>query len=58
MPTFRDVNKNFSTWIYLLLVLIDDDMRRYFKQSEIVVCPQAPENSDLAMQQAKEVQQS
>ncbi|KAK4905791.1 Vacuolar protein sorting-associated protein 26, partial [Elasticomyces elasticus] len=53
-PTFQDVNKNFSTRYYLSLVLIDDDIRRYFKQSEIVVCPQAPENNDLAMQQAKE----
>ncbi|KAF2484281.1 vacuolar protein sorting-associated protein 26-domain-containing protein [Neohortaea acidophila] len=57
-PTFRDVNKKFSTRYYLSLVLIDEDARRYFKQSEIVLFRQAPENSELAMRQAKEVQQS
>lgn len=34
-PTFRDVNKKFSARYYLSLVLIDEDSRRYFKQSEI-----------------------
>jgi hypothetical protein len=34
-PTFRDVNKKFSTRYYLNLVLIDEENRRYFKQSEI-----------------------
>lgn len=34
-PTYRDVNKKFSTRTYLSLVLIDEDARRYFKQSEI-----------------------
>ena len=34
-PTYRDVNKKFSTRTYLSLVLIDEDSRRYFKQSEI-----------------------
>ena len=57
-PTFRDVNKKFSTRYYLSLVLIDEDARRYFKQSEIVLFRQAPENSALAMQQAKEIQAS
>ena len=57
-PTFRDVNKKFSTRYYLSLVLIDEDARRYFKQSEIVLYRQAPENSALAMQQAKEIQAS
>ncbi|TKA23106.1 hypothetical protein B0A54_17887 [Friedmanniomyces endolithicus] len=57
-PTFRDVNKKFSTRYYLSLVLIDEDARRYFKHSEIVLYRQAPENNDLAMQQAKETQQS
>lgn len=57
-PTFRDVNKKFSTRYYLSLVLIDEDARRYFKQSEIVLFRQAPENSELAMRQAKEIQQS
>ncbi|ANZ75202.1 BA75_03247T0 [Komagataella pastoris] len=34
-PTYRDVNKKFSTRTFLSLVLIDEDARRYFKQSEI-----------------------
>lgn len=34
-PTYKDVNKKFSTRTYLSLVLIDEDARRYFKQSEI-----------------------
>ena len=34
-PTFRDVNKKFSTRYYLNLVLIDEESRRYFKQNEI-----------------------
>jgi vacuolar protein sorting-associated protein 26 len=42
-PTFRDVNKKFSTRYYLSLVLIDEDARRYFKQSEIILFRQAPE---------------
>ena len=38
-PTFKDVNKKFSTRYYLSLVLVDNDGRRYFKQSEItLVC--------------------
>lgn len=36
-PTFKDVNKKFSTRTYLLLVLIDEDARRYFKQSEVIL---------------------
>ncbi|EXJ71299.1 uncharacterized protein A1O5_05105 [Cladophialophora psammophila CBS 110553] len=42
-PTFREVNKKYSTRYYLSLVLIDEDARRYFKQSEIVLYRQAPE---------------
>jgi len=42
-PTFRDVNKKFSTRYYLSLVLIDEDARRYFKQSEILLYRQAPD---------------
>ncbi|KOS20605.1 Vacuolar protein sorting-associated protein 26 [Escovopsis weberi] len=42
-PTFRDVNKKFSTRYYLSLVLIDEDARRYFKQSEIILYRQAPD---------------
>ncbi|KAJ8121907.1 hypothetical protein ONZ43_g1766 [Nemania bipapillata] len=44
-PTFRDVNKKFSTRYYLSLVLIDEDARRYFKQSEIVLYRQAPDTA-------------
>lgn len=36
-PTFRDVNKKFSTRTFLSLVLIDEGARRYFKQSEIIL---------------------
>ncbi|QBM86198.1 protein sorting-associated protein 26 [Metschnikowia aff. pulcherrima] len=36
-PTYKDVNKKFSTRTFLLLVLIDEDARRYFKQSEIIL---------------------
>ena len=43
-PTFRDVNKKFSTRYYLNLVLIDEENRRYFKQQEITFF-RVPENS-------------
>ncbi len=53
-PTFRDVNKKFSTRYYLNLVLIDEENRRYFKQQEITVYRQdtrdqvgAPPPADL-----------
>ena len=36
-PTFRDVNKKFSTRYYLNLVLVDEENRRYFKSSEITI---------------------
>ncbi|KAF3987222.1 hypothetical protein FT663_04043 [Candidozyma haemuli var. vulneris] len=36
-PTYKDVNKKFSCRSYLQLVLIDEDGRRYFKQSEITL---------------------
>ncbi|KAH9028962.1 vacuolar protein sorting-associated protein 26-domain-containing protein [Lactarius pseudohatsudake] len=36
-PTFRDVNKTFSTRYYLNLVLIDEENRHYFKQQEITI---------------------
>ncbi|KAI8966956.1 vacuolar protein sorting-associated protein 26-domain-containing protein [Mycotypha africana] len=36
-PTFRDVNKKFSTRYFLNLVLIDEENRRYFKQQEITL---------------------
>lgn len=35
-PTFRDVNKKFSTRYYLNLVLIDEENRRYFKQQVFI----------------------
>lgn len=38
VPTYIDVNKKFSVRTFLSLVLIDEDARRYFKQSEIVLC--------------------
>ncbi|ODV76798.1 vacuolar protein sorting-associated protein 26 [Suhomyces tanzawaensis NRRL Y-17324] len=37
IPTYKDINKKFSTRTYLSLVLIDEDSRRYFKQSEIIL---------------------
>lgn len=37
IPTYKDVNKKFSTRTYLSLILIDEDARRYFKQSEIIL---------------------
>ncbi|KAF7366313.1 hypothetical protein MSAN_00887500 [Mycena sanguinolenta] len=42
-PTFRDINKKFSTRYYLNLVLIDEENRRYFKQQEITIV-RIPEN--------------
>ncbi|KAF9887805.1 Vacuolar Protein [Aspergillus nanangensis] len=59
-PTFRDVNKKYSTRYYLSLVLIDEDARRYFKQSEIVLYRQAPEiatTPQVAQQQLIQQQQ-
>ncbi|KFY86191.1 hypothetical protein V498_07576 [Pseudogymnoascus sp. VKM F-4517 (FW-2822)] len=49
-PTFREVNKKYSTRYYLSLVLIDEDARRYFKQSEIVLYRQNPEIADAQPQ--------
>ncbi|KAI5474357.1 hypothetical protein MNV49_003497 [Pseudohyphozyma bogoriensis] len=43
-PTFRDVNKKFSTRYYLNLVLIDEENRRYFKQQEVTVYRQDTRN--------------
>ncbi|OSX72095.1 hypothetical protein BU14_0469s0008 [Porphyra umbilicalis] len=34
-PTYRSVNNKFSVKYYVNLVLVDEDDRRYFKQSEI-----------------------
>ncbi|KAJ5899142.1 Vacuolar protein sorting-associated protein 26 [Penicillium taxi] len=57
-PTFRDVNKKYSTRYYLSLVLIDEDARRYFKQSEISLYRQAPEIAATpAIAQQREIQQ-
>jgi len=44
-PTFKDVNKKFSTRYYLSLVLVDNDGRRYFKQSEITLYRNPPPNA-------------
>ncbi|KAL1958623.1 hypothetical protein VTO42DRAFT_4220 [Malbranchea cinnamomea] len=55
-PTFRDVNKKYSTRYYLSLVLIDEDARRYFKQSEIVLYRQAPELPPAPLQEAQHPQ--
>ena len=52
-PTFREVNKKYSTRYYLSLVLIDEDARRYFKQSEIVLYRQAPEVAQAQLEQAQ-----
>ncbi|KAF7936334.1 uncharacterized protein EAE98_002553 [Botrytis deweyae] len=52
-PTFREVNKKYSTRYYLSLVLIDEDARRYFKQSEIVLYRQQPEDALALGQQTK-----
>jgi vacuolar protein sorting-associated protein 26 len=41
-PTFRSVNNKFSVKYYLNLVLVDEDDRRYFKQSEILLYRQEP----------------
>jgi len=49
-PTFKDVNKKFSTRYYLSLVLVDNDGRRYFKQSEITLYRNPP-NAPLPRQQ-------
>ncbi|KAK8156393.1 vacuolar protein sorting-associated protein 26B-A [Phyllosticta citrichinensis] len=56
-PTFREVNKKYSTRYYLSLVLIDEDARRYFKQSEIVLFRQAPEGLAAAVAQNQQIQQ-
>lgn len=34
-PTYRSVNNKFSVKYYVNLVLVDEEDRRYFKQSEI-----------------------
>ncbi|KAK4988917.1 Vacuolar protein sorting-associated protein 26 [Elasticomyces elasticus] len=54
-PTFREVNKKYSTRYYLSLVLIDEDARRYFKQSEIVLYRQAPEGMTEAIKQNQQI---
>lgn len=42
VPTYKDVNKKFSTRTFLSLVLIDEDGRRYFKQTEISLYREPP----------------
>lgn len=46
-PTHKDVNKKFSTRTYLSLVLIDEDGRRYFKQSEIILYREAQKKENV-----------
>lgn len=41
-PTYRSINNKFSVKYYLNLVLVDEDDRRYFKQSEITLFRQPP----------------
>jgi hypothetical protein len=48
-PTFRDVNKKFSTRYYLNLVLIDEENRRYFKQQEITIYRQDTREADASL---------
>ncbi|KAI9816395.1 MAG: Vacuolar protein sorting-associated protein 26 [Thelocarpon impressellum] len=57
-PTFREVNKKYSARYYLSLVLIDEDARRYFKQSEIVLYRQTPEIASAAAAAATQHQQA
>lgn len=45
-PTYRSINNKFSVKYYLNLVLVDEDDRRYFKQSEITLVRQAEKNVD------------
>lgn len=44
-PTYRSINNKFSVKYYLNLVLVDEDDRRYFKQSEITLYRQPPPDS-------------
>lgn len=45
-PTFRDVNKKFSVRYLLSLVLLDEENRRYFKQHELLIYRQQPEQDE------------
>ncbi|EPY51810.1 retromer complex subunit Vps26 [Schizosaccharomyces cryophilus OY26] len=47
-PTFRDVNKKFNVRYYLSLILVDEDQRRYFKQSEITLWRRKDEQGIIA----------
>uniref|UniRef100_A0A8C0D644 Uncharacterized protein n=1 Tax=Balaenoptera musculus TaxID=9771 RepID=A0A8C0D644_BALMU len=42
-PTMRDVNKKFSVRYFLILALVDEEDRTYFKQEEIILWRKAPE---------------
>jgi vacuolar protein sorting-associated protein 26 len=42
-PTYRSINNKYSVKYYLNLVLVDEDDRRYFKQSEITLFRQGQE---------------
>ncbi|OMJ17719.1 Vacuolar protein sorting-associated protein 26B [Smittium culicis] len=47
-PTYRDVNKKFSTRYYLNLVLVDEENRRYFKQQEVTIYRESDSQEDIA----------
>ena len=36
-PTFRDVHNKYSVQYFLNLILVDNDNRRYYKQSEVIL---------------------
>eukprot|EP00188_Purpureofilum_apyrenoidigerum_P002192 Plantae.Rhodophyta-Purpureofilum_apyrenoidigerum.ctg23320.p1 GENE.Plantae.Rhodophyta-Purpureofilum_apyrenoidigerum.ctg23320~~Plantae.Rhodophyta-Purpureofilum_apyrenoidigerum.ctg23320.p1 ORF type:complete len:310 (+),score=67.98 Plantae.Rhodophyta-Purpureofilum_apyrenoidigerum.ctg23320:102-1031(+) len=42
-PTYRSINNMFSVRYFLNLVLVDDDDRRYFKQTEVVLWRAKPQ---------------
>ncbi|OMJ14488.1 Vacuolar protein sorting-associated protein 26B-like [Smittium culicis] len=46
-PTYRDVNKKFSTRYYLNLVLVDEENRRYFKQQEVTIYRESDSQEDI-----------
>ncbi|OMJ22778.1 Vacuolar protein sorting-associated protein 26B-like [Smittium culicis] len=47
-PTYRDVNKKFSTRYYLNLVLVDEENRRYFKQQEVTIYRESDSQEDMS----------
>jgi len=45
IPTYKHINNKFSLKYYLNLVIIDDEDRRYFKQTEIVLWRKKPSDT-------------